>query len=370
MSEWTFFARDWTGTRQAQIDEFDRVSLTPRFNDVGEWSVSGIPFGHPATQWLTKGSSVECVRDGTTVLSGPLTRRKRHYDHDSNDVEVSGKDDMVWLARRLAKPVPSGPPYSSQAYDVRTGRPSTIMRQYVDVNAGPTAAAYGRVVYGLTLAADPLLGSSVTARARFHRLLDLLNSIAWPAGLGFRIVGLEFEVYQPVDKSASIEFSVGNGTMAAFDDVLQAPEADWVTVGGGGAGTARTFLDWPDTPTLIDWGRIEIFLDRRDTTDLTEMLSAALEEISQQSIKRGVAITPVEGPQREYLVDYDLGDKITAIVDGERVSDILRELTITIGPDGTQLRPTIGDPDAPKPSAWQQQFARFIRKQRSLETTT
>lgn len=386
MSEWTIYGLDALGRREVQIDEYEKATCTPRFNDVGDWTIKGIPAAGASTAitsaasadvatWLGYWGKIETiglaagfefVRDGVSVMSGPLTRRHRIRNKSTNSFDVSGKDDMVWLTRRLAKPVPAGPPYSSQAYDVRTGVASTVIRQYVDVNAGP-GATVARAVPGLTLAADPLLGGTVTGRGRWQVLLELLNLLAGPEGLGFRIRGRVFEVYDPTDKSAEIVFSIDNGTMAEFEDVLDAPEVDWAAVGGGGVGTARYIFEWPDVLPYLTWGLAESFIDRRDTSDPSELLQSANNEFIQRSARRGVKCVPLEGPEMRFIDDYDLGDIVAVDVDGERIVDVVREVKIEIGP-GVTITPTIGDPNAPKPTAIQQKIAEFGAKTKNLET--
>lgn len=271
-----------------------------------------------------------------------------------NTVEVHGVDDNIWLAKSLAHPEPASsvPPYSVSEYDVRTGQCSTILRQYVNVNRGPSAIVPRRVP-GLALASDPLLGTTVTGRARWQILLDLLKELAVSGGdIGFKVeqsgTALNFTVYQGVDRTATVKFSEDNGTLSAFDYTAEAPDATYIYCGGGGEGTARTIKEGQDADLVAAWGRFEKFRDRRDTTDSTELGQTITEELAESGEKASLSITPIDIPGQTYGVHYGLGDRVTVVIDGTPVQEAIREVTLAYTPDGPQtIKPTIGTVSKP-----------------------
>lgn len=342
MTTWKLYARDPSGLRQGQIEGWSDAELIPKFNDVGTWRVT-VPADYAALfeeQW-----GVEWVRDGEVVLSGIYTSKERIRDATRDNLDLAGVDDNIWLAWRLMSPQPatSAPPYNVQIADVRTGVASTIILQYVDVNAGPSAIA-PRQVPGLTMAADPAVGSTVTGRARWFQLLAglrYLASISTPR-LGFRIRSLQFEVYQPDDLSAAVKFSLGLGNLPEYKYNVEAPGATYAIVGGGGEGTARTIVERYDGASLTAWGRIEKFVDRRDTTDSTELQQAGDKLLVDQASRSGVSATPIDAQGRAYLTDYDVGDIVTVVVDGTELADIVQQVKITLDDKGETIVPGVG----------------------------
>jgi Siphovirus ReqiPepy6 Gp37-like protein len=351
LSGWTVFVRDGLLRPVAQIDDYQSLDVVTRFNDVETWTLDMDASVGGASLLQQDGAGIVLVRDATTVFSGPVARRERDWGTDKNRLKVSGPGDTIWLARRLAHPQPttSAPPYNSQADDVRTGTCSTILRQYVDFNLGPSALSV-RQVPSLTLAADPALGTTVTGRARWDPLLKFLQDLALAGGaLGFLLQqsgsGIVFSVYQPVDRSASVIFSPDLGNLGAYDWSEAAPISNWVVVGGGGVGTARTIYEGSDASSIARWGRVETFRDQRQTTVAAELTQAASDELAQSAGPMGLSITPIDLPQMTYLAHYRLGDKVTVIKDGVSVSDLIREVHITLTPqDGARIIPAIGTP--------------------------
>lgn len=336
--------------REAQVDDFASCELVDRFNAVGAWMLTVHAESATAALLATPQYGIEVVRssDGESICSGPMTKRRRERTSGDNKLTVSGPDQNVWLARRRAHPQPatSAPPYNSQAYDVRTGVASTVMRQFVDVNAAAGALASRRVPT-LGLATDPAVGDPVTGRARWQSLLELEQELALASGLGFQIrksgSALEFEVYQPQDKTTTVFFSHALGTLAEFEYEATSPTVTYLYVGGGGEGTARVIQEGPEPDEYALWGRAEDFRDRRDTSDTAELDQEREKTLTEQASVVGLSITPIDKPDQQYRTHYNLGDKVTAVIDGVAIQELITEVKTVLTPAGAlHARPTIG----------------------------
>jgi hypothetical protein len=363
LSTWTIYVRDASLATVAQVDDYQFLDMVPRFNDIGTWILDMDARVGGAANLLQDGAGIVVTRYDpaakltSTVLSGPVAFRERDFggDPDRNRLKVKGFDDNVWLLGRIAHPQPttSAPPYNSQAYDVRTGVCSTVLRQYVDFNLGPSALNV-RQVPGLTLAADPGLGPSVTGRARWDPLPDLLRTLALAGGdLGFQIqqvgTGIQFQVYQPVDRSTSVIFSPDLANLAAYDWSEARPKANYIFCGGSGQDTARVIQEGQDSSSVARWGRIEMFRDRRDTAVAAELTQTIGTELLNNQGAVVFSITPQDLPQMSYLTHYNLGDRVTVYNDGIPFSNIIREVHISIGNAGGSgggvfVTPLIGTP--------------------------
>jgi hypothetical protein len=226
---------------------------------------------------------------------------------------------------------------------------STIIWQYVNVNLGPGAIT-PRQLPTLTMADDPAVGSTVSGKARYDVLLDLIQDLAIAAGdLAFRIIqvgtGLEFQVYTPDDKSDSVVFSEGFGNISEFSYERSAPEYTYVYGGGDGEAKLRTIVEGSDNAALATWGRIERLIDARQQDDgpsVSQQIDTALAENSE---KLSLDITPIDTPNLKYGTHYELGDKVTVVVDGVVVSDLVRQVEISLTENGPQkLTPVLGTP--------------------------
>lgn len=332
----------------AEASDYASLDLTLRFNEVSSW-VLDLPADSMAARELEWGGGIIVRRGGTTVLSGPVTEIERSWDIRTGDrIVATGVDDLVWLFRRLALPVPGGPPYTASAYDTRSGAAETVMRQYVDFNAGPSAVVARRVP-GLTVPATAGLGTAITEKARFDNLLALLQRIALAGGdLGFRIVqagaALPFDVYAPTDKTASVIFSKELGNLRGYRYKDSTAGANYVVAAGQGELTARTFRESGDAASIAMYGRIEEFRDARDTNDNAVLDQRIADTLLEKSDQRDLVVAPVDTDAISYLASYQLGDRVTVRAGEVTIQDIVREVRITLNQSGEMVVPTVKSP--------------------------
>lgn len=343
------FLRDESLRRTAELQDYVTLTVVLRFNAPSSWVLV------TRTAEPLDVAGIVVVRNGVTLLSGPLTGQEQASQGGQVTRTLSGQDDTVWLRRTLALPVPTGPPYTAAEYDDRTGPAETVLRGYVDSNLGPSAQAGRRLPY-LTLPADLGRGGQVRGRARFHVLLELLQELALAGGdLRFRIVQtgpgqLAFEVTEPVDRSGTALFSPELGNLAGYAYSRTDAAADYVIVGGQGEGTARAFVEG-GAPTPSMRRRSETFRDRRDSADPAVLAQARDEALAELTAKTELSITPVDTAAVAYGLDYQLGDRVTVEVDGVRIVDVVREVTLTVNAErGEQVVPVVGTPGASNPA--------------------
>lgn len=336
------FTRDKSGNVDFEIDEFTKLDVILRRNDVSTWALD-LPVTAPALAVAQPGMSIIVDRDGETLISGPVHQIDRTWDVNTNRLTVSGVSDDFLLWARLVYPcAPTGTPptlFSADDYDHRTGIAETVMRAYV--NANMVSGTWARTVSGLTLAPDLGRGSSVIGNGRFELVGDLLAQLALAGGdLTFGIKNLQFYVDQPQDLSTEAVFSEEIGNLVSFNYSLTAPAATHFVVGGSGDLTARAFVVGGNSTAATAWDRIEAFRDRRDTTDTTEMTQTLNTEISDKGVKTGLKIRPIDIPSLRYGADYGF-DTVTAVIDGTEITDIIRQVELTYDGNGEVVAPSI-----------------------------
>lgn len=317
-NDWHLYTIDRSGVRQGEIADYTTAQFVPVYNDVGAWSFEISADAQQVPNLMLPGYGMTAVRDGVSIMAGPIKDRDYSVSEDgTNTVKFSGSDANIWIARRLAHPVPNdpSPPYTAAQFDVRTGVASTVIQAYIDNNLGPAALSTRQKV-GLTMDTDPVVGSSVTGSARWDNLLTFLQTLALNGGVGFRIVqsgsGFLAQTYAPVDRSGTIKFSIGLGNLKGFEYTSSAPTANYVFVGGDGDGTARAINEFSDASSVALYERIEGEL----ATGTGASGAATLSQAGHEALVNGqeqsnLSITPLDNLGQRYMVDYFLGDTVT-----------------------------------------------------------
>ena len=361
MADYTIFLRDSSLRRVAVIEDYADLAILLRFNQPG-----GFDFTAPAASLaglLTPGAGIVIERDGVPFLSGPIDAKRRTWARDADHLLLSGPDDTQAVADRVALPVPAAAPspagnaYAAAAYDVRSGPAETVMRAYVNANAGPGARSE-RAVPGLRLAADQGRGGTITGRARFDALDELLRGLALAGGdLGFRVVqatdtaALEFQVYPTRDLTATTVFSAEYGNLRDYDYREGVPDGTYVYVLGGGDLTARTVIEGGDAAAIVAWRRREQAVDARNTTDPGELAAQRDKGLMERRADTGLSVTPLDSPGLAFGVEYGLGDRVTVVVDGLPIREVVREVRITLDSQGGEtIVPSVLSPQGLAPT--------------------
>ena len=345
MARYDLFLLDENRNVIRQIDQYKKLEVVSRFNDVGTWLLEGNEQSFDLEEVDWKGG-IRLLRDGDNYLDGVLTQiDDENADLEDGSYALSGKDFNDFLTIRLAACVPSGPPYSSSEYDTRTGAAGDVLQDYVRYHLGSLAKA-ARIVTGLTVAANAGIGGAVTGRGRFQSLLELCQQKALEGGdIGFRFNAMEFEAFEPRDQSALVKFSRDRGTLFKYKRRVNRPTGNYIIGGGTGEGTPRNFQEAGDQNSINTYGRIEYFYDYRnaDGSELYSSITGKLAELTEK-IAVDVQVQDTEGIQ--FMRDYVLGDRVTVGIPNLTYTNLIREVRLTLDSNGEQVFATIGGPGA------------------------
>lgn len=382
---WRILVRNQALEIVGELDDYESLDMQLKFNDVSKWTLNVDRRNRLAANLLAPGGGIVVTRNGQTILSGDSDSDRTHQrDDKGNKLTINGSDDTAWLNTRQAHPQPgsAAPPYSTtKEHVVGPATASSVMTVYVVWNIGPGAPVVPRQrLAGYT---DAGYGGPVTGRGRWTPLLALFQELATSGAVngipcGFRIVqkpaGLWFETYQPVNRSASVRFSLGIGNIKGFTYRHTPPEANYVFVGGQGEDTARTIFEQGDSESIAKWGRREAFVDASSAQNSTELGEAATKALTEMGEKSSLGITPIDLPTMTFGVHYGLGDRVSAVLDavgpggdtqlGDEINDVVRECQITLTPDSSTVKPAVGTDG----SAAARSPLKFLRDIRDLKT--
>lgn len=212
--------------------------------------------------------------------------------------------------------------YAGSAESDKDDAGETVIKEFVDEQAGPGAGARARA--NLTVELDAALGTNWAGQRSNRNLLEVCQQIAEATGLQFGIFrtgadDFEFRVWEATDRTATVRFSEAFGNMAEPRVVDRASQVlNWVKVGGQGEGIARVFEYRDDAASiaLSPWNQRETFLAATDQPDVAQLEMRGDEKLTENRRARQFTFRVVQTPGLMYGRDYFLGDLVTAIYDG------------------------------------------------------
>lgn len=340
-----------------EITEWLSFTAIKRKNALGTWKMV-INRSGPTAALITKQSGVVIKREGVTIFSGSVGSE---FTTTATTLTVAGYCDNA-LLDRPALPDTDGPPYVEQFWGM-TAVVSAVMSQLVYENVG-AGARIDRRAAQFVVPTDPGLGDVITVDdVRFDNLLSYLARLAVRTGAGdlqFQVQQsdtdldtVEFTITAPRDQRAFALFSIESGTAADYTNAWGAPPANYFYLGAGdGLGKDRTILEGGNAASITEVGRqIEAFIDVRGVTDAGEHARKLQEAIDGAVPSRKVTVTPFQVRSLEYVDDYQLGDLVTFVADGDVLESVIREVEITLTNDrGAIVTPMLGDPGTTRDS--------------------
>lgn len=344
------------------------LTFTSRYNDVGEWSLV-VPAASPNANALRQpGAGVLIYRNddmAKPVMTGPVGSRVLSLTEDGLQLEVSGPDDNVWLAGRVAYQMPDRvatsqgtPTLGANSHDRRSGKAETVMKAYVRANAGGNALAVRECLTVAETRPVPL-GNTVRGVARMTPLMDVLKGLAKTGGVGFGVTqlgeNLVFDVYSPTDRTLTARFSTLLGNLDTFQLTETAPSTSYVVAGGQGNMQARVFLDMTDTAALVKWPgwRVEAYLDQRQAENTADGAAEIEQAMAEELVTNGpvvqLAMQTRDTAQIQFGRDFFVGDRVTVEPPAgvDLIQEVIREITVTwTAEDGVTAVSTVGSSEA------------------------
>lgn len=318
-----------------------------RNNSVSTWSVEANG-NDPRWRRAQPGWHVRITDHGAPLVAGIITEftETASPDNHTRTISVSGVSYHALLANALVIPNPPSVTGQLPAQDMWKGQgpAGEVIRRLVREQIGPTAPADYRVPY-LRVPDSTIKGKDVQVSERFTNLLDVVKAQAEAGALVTFFdtdnAEVSLRLREPRDLARAVRLTRANGGIGGYTLTQQAPDATEVIVGGAGTGTTRKL--WRATRPDPHWGiHVTRFVDRQSTTDSNELKQAADKELDDGQAKSLVTFDAHPAPNRRFGDDYQLGDKITADLDGQTITDTLQIAEITWDAKKTSTRFQIG----------------------------
>ena len=348
--------RDQAGAQVAMFTTWRSLLYNKKLNDVGEYQLEIDGDLAVISQFILDGQ-VEIRRrdqdaspaiDWYTDFAGfHRTEARRHDERGASIYTSSGVDYKHLLARRaiLFRDTTAGAG--------KSGPGETVMKEYVDENAGPGAVSPPRAFAGVfpsfTIQPDGAAGANWEGNKPYRPLLATLREIADATGVDFDVVATALATFQfqaqaeplgldrtttglnPVTGlnaagNAPLVFSLDYDNMAvpsyALHRIQEITAA--IVLGQGGEGNRvlveRTSGDIADSP----WNRTEAVKNANQDEDTAALNARGDAFLQELQARESFTFAALQIPATLYGRDYFLGDRVTA-----RYQTIERNFQIT-----------------------------------------
>ena len=222
-------------------------------------------------------------------------------------------------------------------FTLKGGPADTVMKAYVNENAGPGANNAARVADGVTtgFTVEPAAGIAPewAGQRSWQNLLDVLQEIAADSGVDFDVVrtdtpgsgaaAFEFRTYYPqlgTDRSATVHFATKfNNMQSPYYTNSSTEQVTRVAALGPGENTARRVIVEENAAGIAEspWNTIERSQDARQEDTLTGLQSAATAVLAQAIPQEQFTFQIMQTDALQYGRDYFLGDIVTASFDDD-----------------------------------------------------
>lgn len=334
--------------RRGQLSVIEATAVL-RDTEVGTWVLT-VDGGTEIAAQFAEGWGVQVFEDGEYRFSGPAVEISYEHNGDGSvDLVLAGITDTHVLADRLTYPnAAQSAGAQTSAYHTRKGVTETLIAELININAGPGALT-ARRTRGLKSYTSKGRGPVSSINTRFAPVLNEVRTLAQVGGLVVDVqhrgltAELEVVVRARVDRKRSVRFRPGTG-LNKVEASLKAPTANAVLVAGGGEGAARVIREHNSAEAKWGGRRVEVFQDRRDTTDSDELLKAGTETLQEGEASARAVFGVSESDVYRFGQHFLLGDTVTLDLGDFQVSEPVRVVELKWDEYGRTVTLTVGDP--------------------------
>lgn len=283
------------------------------------------------------------------VYEGLHRRWDWKADSDGNELfESTGVGYNALLSRRIIAY------YATSAEAYKSGNAETVIKQYVNENLGPGAAA-GRQLTGLTVQTDGGGGSAWEGDRAWCNLLEVCQDVAYAGGGDFQVVGtgpatFEFRWYtgqlgtdRTMGNVAGVDpivFSLQrNNMLTPLLTLDYLSEFNTCYVLGPGDGLTRTVVAVYNTASVnySPWNLTEVARQATGETTVQGLAISGAEALKEGLAEQSITFDAVQTYYSAYGIHYGLGDIITALFH-QRVDKKISKVMIDVDDDQDSIK--------------------------------
>lgn len=328
MANYRLDVYDLSGVQQAVLTDFTALAYTRQVNAPGLVQIS-LRGNHPILATIADKWQIEVWRKATTTWRREITGlwRAEQWSYGTERGNVLSAA-MPGLMSMLAWRQILYPANTTNRTKFVSARGETVLKTLVNYNAAASATVVnGRyragAITGLSVQADGANGNLVDWYCAYDNLLESLQKLMDIAGGDFDLVKTSSTTYElrwytgqlGTDRSATVKFGLEYGNMAnpVFLD-SRAGEATVAVVGGQGEDAGREYVIRTGT-NYAAGNDIEMFVPATDVEigDTAGLNSRGDQKLREVEAVRSFSFDVLQTPETTYGVNYDLGDKVSAI---------------------------------------------------------
>lgn len=332
-----------SGVRVAIFDDWRAMLLERKVSDFDLLTFS-LDSRDPRVSLFTLDAIIEVWRKPS--FSGSVWVRESTLLHRTGMYQVTEGDHYIFTSyargledfirrREILYP-------ANTSYTLKGGAADTVIAEYVDENAGPSADAtiapdvYARKraghIAGLTVSTAAGAAPSWAGQRSYQNLLTVIQEIGNLNSVDFDIqrtgysgTAFVFTTYYPqlgTDRSASVSFAPNLANMLAPTYTKSRTEECTVVIalGQGQESSRRTIIAESAATADSPWNDIEFSKDARNESTVQGLTDAAEEELIKLEAKENFEFQVLQTATSIYGRNYFLGDIVTAYMSGITVT--------------------------------------------------
>lgn len=367
---YTIYKREKDGSRGSVIAEFTSLEITLSWSELSKWTIEGVTTD---TVPLAAGDSVIIYRNGVFFLGGIV--QQVHCDCTDPAAGVkywtaNGSDDTLMLSWRQVLADPIDLTFDKDTYDQIEDCAYNRLIHYIDDCIGSGTVPSRRISHKLVLPGRDSRGGEGVSAFRMKALDKVLKEIGTEDELYPYLIRSDsngeyrIRIRASRDKTADLIISPDFGNVTAWSRKELMPEFNAVWVVSGDYSEGRLYVYTEDSESVKKYGRIEQVVTRSDvkpfdetepipedeeTPMLTEedVLSILEQEaetqLKEHGRKRTWTVEAAETREMAFLDDWQIGDRVTCVIDGEKFESRITEAKITYAEGIETVIPTVGD---------------------------
>lgn len=372
-----------TGIRDTLVQRYTDFTINLNWGEVSKFTITGAGID---IEDIQPGDGLVWYRDGAYFFGGIV----EDVEVECSDIAagfkswtVSGHEDSILFSRWLAFADPSMVTFAEGVVDKFNDYADARQLHYIRYNMGPYALA-GRQLDGLTVPGTASRGNVTRSAYRYEALDRVLQEIgdetgtiypriAWDPETGGKsvVIGVQRD---RTDILIAPEFS----NIASWVRTRTIPTCNTVWVCSGDYEVndepQRIWVNAEDAASIAQYGRFESVVTAGDIKvgtydDVTTTEAEAYDLLNNEAsraLQEGAARTKftgtmVETPELRFMADWQVGDLVTCIIDGESFATTIKTVEIKYAEGFEAVTPTLGEVE-------HGEFAEIFRALRGLDT--